>query len=162
MTVAFIGHRSIEQSDSLKTILAKVVEKLIQEKNADTFLFGSKSGFNDLCRTAVTSLKQKYNYIKRVYIRAEYEFIDESYKNYLLTNYEDTFYPPQVHGAGALSYIKRNRIMIDLCDVLVVYYDTNYIPRTKTKSGTKIAIDYAIKSNKKMINIFDAVKMLNK
>ncbi len=153
MIVAFIGHRTINKTEALKDKLKKIVENLIVNENADTFLFGSKSEFNTLCYDVVTELQNKYRSIRRVYVRAEYEFISEEYKRYLLRLYEFSFFPKDVKGAGALSYIKRNQAMIDKCNTVVAYYDNQYIPPTKTKSGTQMVVIYAIKNNKKLINL---------
>lgn len=44
--------------------------------------------------------------------------------------------------------------MIDMCDVVLTYYDKNYnLPQGK--SGTRVAIEYAIKKKKRVVNIFD-------
>ena len=67
--------------------------------------------------------------------------------------YKETNFSKSVSGAGYRSYIKRNEAMIDMCDVFVVYYDVDYKPTSKTKSGTKIAVEYAIKQNKQIINV---------
>lgn len=152
MKVAFIGHRKIEASEVLKERLTKTVEGLIINERADTFLFGSKSDFDNLCLRVVTELKEKYPHIRRVFVRVEYENIDKAYTEYLLTSYEETFFPVQVKGAGRLSYVRRNQAMIDMCDVLVAYCDENYKP-IETKSGTKIAVDYAKKKSKPIINL---------
>lgn len=45
MIVAFIGHRTINNTEALKDKLKRIVENLIVNENADTFLFGSKSEF---------------------------------------------------------------------------------------------------------------------
>lgn len=153
MIVAFIGHRTINNTEALKDKLKRIVENLIVNENADTFLFGSKSEFNTLCYEVVTELQAKYNLIRRVYVRADHEFISDEYKRYLLTLYEFTYFPKIVQGAGALSYVKRNQSMINKCDVVVAYYDDQYIPPTKTKSGTQMAVIYAIKNHKKIINL---------
>lgn len=153
MIVAFIGHRTLIKTEALKDKLKKIVENLIVNENADTFLFGSKSEFNTLCYDVVTELQNKYRSIQRVYVRAEREFISEEYKRYLLTLYEFTYFPKAVQGAGALSYVKRNQAMIDKCDVVVAYYDDQYIPPTKTKSGTQMAVVHAIKNHKRLINL---------
>lgn len=89
-TYCFIGHRKIEETLELRTKLYDSIERLITDKNVDTFLFVSKSQFNELCRDLVTEIKEKYPHIKRVYVRAEYPYISDDYKNYLLENYEDT------------------------------------------------------------------------
>jgi len=156
MNIAFIGHRKIERTKTLKDRLTQLVEKLIVKDGADTFLFGSRSEFNDLCYEVVTELQDEFEHIRRIFIRAEYEYIDKPYYEYLLSLYEDTFYPAQVHGAGKLSYVKRNQVMIDMCDLLVAYCDKGYEPTAKTNSGTKIAVDYARKKNKTVINLFES------
>ena len=121
-TCCFIGHRKIEITDELQTNLQRMIESLIQNDAVDTFLFGSKSEFNSLCLAIVTRLKEKYPHINRIYVRAEYPYINDSYRAYLLGKYEDTYYPDQVFGAGKFSYIKRNYEMIQKSRFCVFYY----------------------------------------
>lgn len=155
MTVAFIGHRKIERTDELVERLTKVVVDLIEKENADTFLFGSRSQFDSLCYEIVSKLKQVYPHIKRVFVRAEYEHIDKQYTDYLLTYYEETFFPDQVRGAGRLSYVARNKVMVDSCSVLVTYCNLGGdLPRQRTKSGTAMATQYAMSKKKRIINFF--------
>ena len=45
----FIGHREKNVTDELKEKLRVVIEHLITDESIDTFLFGSKSHFDDLC-----------------------------------------------------------------------------------------------------------------
>lgn len=98
-TCCFIGHRIIEHTDELHGKIEKAVKRLI-ESGAEIFLFGSKSQFNDLALKIVTSLKEKYPFIKRVYVRAEYEFISREYEKYLLETYEETYFSPNARHAG--------------------------------------------------------------
>ncbi len=149
-TCCFIGHRAIFETEQLKTQLCEIIEKLIVNENVDTFLFGSKSRFNSLCLELVTQIKEKYPHIKRVYMRAEYPYINEQYKNYLLENYEDTYYPEKIIGAGRVAYIERNYEMINNSHFCIFYYDKEIAPIIRN-SGTKIALDYAIKQQKKII-----------
>ena len=81
-TCCFIGHRTINETEELKSKLIEIVEKLIVDENVDTFLFGSKSRFNSLCLELVTGIKEKHPHIKRIYVRAEYPDINEKYTNY--------------------------------------------------------------------------------
>lgn len=155
MKVAFIGHRNIEQTQKLREQEARIVETLIINENAEIFLFGSKSAFDKLCYEVVTKLREKYEDIRRIFVRAEYEFIGKDYREYLLSLYEDTYFPTDVHGAGALSYIKRNKSMIDKCDVLITYCNKDYMPRKSTGSGTRIAVNYALSKKKRIINLFE-------
>lgn len=149
-TACFIGHRIINETEELKLKLIEIIERLIVEKQVDTFLFGSKSRFNSLCLELVTELKEKYPHIKRVYVRAEYPYISEYYKNYLLKNYEDTYYPEKIIKSGRATYVERNYEMIDNSHFCIIYYDKQNVPTTR-KSGTKIALDYAIKKQKYII-----------
>ena len=149
-TCCFIGHREINVTDELKEKLRVVIECLIVDENIDTFLFGSKSQFDDLCYDIVTEIKEKYPHIKRIFVRAEYPYIDESYVAYLLKSYEDTYFPKSVLGAGKASYVKRNCEMIENSRFCIVYYKEDYTPKGR-KSGTKIAFDYAEKKKKTII-----------
>ncbi len=151
-TACFFGHRTINETEQLKSKLIEIIERLIVDENVDTFLFGSKSRFNGLCLELVTKIKEKYPYIRRIYVRAEYPDINEQYTNYLLESYEDTYYPEHIIGSGRAAYVERNYEMIDKSHVCIVYYDKSNAPTTR-KSGTKIALDYAIKKCKNIIDV---------
>ena len=155
-TCCFFGHRKINETEELKSKLKEIIEKLIIEKRVDTFLFGSKSRFNSLCLELVTKIKEKYPHIKRVYVRAEYPDINEQYTNYLLESYEDTYYPEHIRSSGRAAYVERNYEMIDKSHYCIVYYDEQNAPTTH-KSGTKIALDYAIKKGKQIISLSQSI-----
>ena len=149
-TCCFFGHITINETEGLKSKLNEIIEKLIVEENVDTFLFGSKSQFNSLCLELVTKMKEIYPYIKRIYVRAEYPDINEQYTNYLLESFEDTYYPEHIIGSGRAAYVERNYEMINKSRYCIVYYDESNFPTTR-KSGTKIALDYAIKKKKQIM-----------
>ena len=149
-TCCVFGHRTITETEELHTRLYDIIEKMILRENVDTFLFGSKSQFNDLCQECVTKIKVKYPHIKRIYVRAEFPQIDDSYKNYLLESYEDTYYPRNALYAGKAVYIERNCEMINKSGFCIIYYQEDYTPKSR-KSGTKMALDYAIKKKKQII-----------
>lgn len=149
-TCCFFGHRTINETEELRTKITEAVERLITYENVDTFLFGSKSRFDSLCLELVTKLKEKYPHIKRVYVRAEYPHISEYYRNYLLECYEDTYYPEKILNSGRAAYVERNYEMVDNSRFCVVYYDEQNVPATR-KSGTGTALDYAIKKQKHII-----------
>lgn len=151
-TCCFLGHRTIHENEELRSNIADTIEKLIINDKVDTFLFGSKSRFNDLCYEIVSELKEKYCHIKRVYVRAEFPVIDESYERYLLSRYEDTFFPENLINAGRSVYVQRNYEMVDRSRYCLVYYDKSYTPRNR-KSGTEIALEYAMKHKKEIVLI---------
>ena len=163
-TCCFFGHRKIDKTDELAARLYYTIENLIINSNVDTFLFGSKSQFDDLCLKIVTDLKEKHPHIKRIYVRSEFAEIDEHYTSYLLKSYEDTYYSKNVKGAGKAAYVQRNRELIDQSRFCVIYYSENYtLPKRKNskkdlyyyqpKSGTKVAYDYAVTQKREIINI---------
>ena len=149
-TCCFFGHRTINETEELKAKLYKTIENLIVNENVDTFLFGSKSRFDSLCLELVTKLKEKYPHIKRIYVRAEFPIISDEYKAYLLKYYEDTYYPENLIDAGKAVYVERNIEMINRSLFCIVYYDESNTPTTR-KSGTKIALAYAIKHQKTIL-----------
>ena len=149
-TCCFFGHRTINDTDELRTKITEAVERLITDENVDTFLFGSKSEFDRLCLELVTKLKEKYPHVKRIYVRAEFPFIRDDYRASLLQSYEDTDFPQRIMGAGRAAYVERNYEMIHRSQYCVVYYNGQAVPTTR-KSGTKIALDYAIKKGKVII-----------
>lgn len=151
----FFGHRKINETPELTERLEAVIESLIKEKEVSSFYFGSKSEFDSLCLKVVTNLKENYPYIKRIYVRAEFPYIDDSYKKYLLESYDDTYYPERIINAGRAAYVERNYEMIDNSSYCICYYDENYAPPKRRngkrdladyhpKSGTKLAYDYAV------------------
>ena len=148
-TCCFFGHRTINETEELKTKLREVIERLIVDEKVDTFLFGSKSRFDSLCLDLVSEIKEQYPHIKRVYVRAEFPVITDRYKAYLLGIYEDTYYPEKIIGAGKGVYVERNYEMIDRSRFCIVYYDEPNAHAIR-KSGTKIALDYAVKQKKSL------------
>ena len=165
-TCCFFGHRKIDKTEELKNNLSKIIESLITDEKVDTFLFGSNSDFDDLCVKTVGKLKEKYPNIRRIYVRSTYKNISERYKDYLLKEYDDTYFPEKIENSGKASYAERNQKMIDQSKFCVVYYDENYLPpRRKNsksdffdyqpKSGTAIAYSYAVKKEKEIINMFE-------
>ena len=149
-TCCFFGHRTINETDELRGKITETIEKLITEEKVETFLFGSKSEFDRLCLELVTKLKEKYPHIKRIYVRAEFPVINEEYKDYLLKSYDDTYFPEKIIGSGSVAYVERNYEMINQSKYCIVYYDEQNAPTTR-KSGTKIALDYALKKGREII-----------
>ena len=167
-TCCFFGHRKIDATENLCNAVLTVVEELITNCNVNTFIFGSKSEFNDLCHKIVTNLKEKYPHIKRIYVRSAFQHIPDWYEDSLLKHYEGTYFPKHMENAGKASYVERNQEMINQSKFCVVYYDENYHPpRRKNsrrdlfdyqpKSGTAVAYNYAVKKKKEIINLLNYI-----
>ncbi len=96
-----------------------------------------------------------------------YQQIEKSYEEYLLELYEERYFPVKIKGAGKYSYVERNYEMIDKANYCVFYYNKDYMPalkrqdkynmllRSRRKSGTKVAYEYAIKKKKTIINLYN-------
>lgn len=163
MKACFIGHKNIEINEETLSLLKETTISLIN-KGVTTFLFGSKSEFDALSLNVVSIIKESYPFIKRVYVRSCYQFIDEPYEKYLLKSYDETYFPAKIKTAGKYSYVERNFEMIDKSTYCIFYYNTNYCPPEKVKqdtlqskmrnSGTKLAYEYAVKKKKIIINLY--------
>ena len=163
MKACFIGHKHIEKSNELILLLKQTIIELIH-KGVTTFLFGSMSEFDDLAWEVVTLLKQDFPFIKRIYVRACFQYISKSYEEMLLKSYEETYFPIKLENAGKYAYVERNYEMINNSTFCIFYYDINYIPPLKPQSkhdlfkkrrnsGTKISYEYALKKKRNIINL---------
>ena len=174
----FIGHKKINITNTLINRLTILIEELIVIHNVTIFLFGSKSEFNDLCHSIVTNLKDKYPYIVRINYTCKSEVcvlekdrqrLEEIYSKALnkeikLLGFEEEYEYRNKYKSGKADYIERNYSMIDDSDYCVFYYDENYTRESKysknnmiirtPQSGTKLAYNYAIRKNKKIINAY--------
>ena len=148
-----IGHRKINYTPELEDKLKNSILQLITKNNVRVFLFSSKSEFVNLCYDVITQLKSNYPNIRRVFVRAEYPIIDDSYTKYLLSFYEETYFYSQKLSTSKLSYIKRNEEIIKDSDFCLFYFDKNYAPPTKSNSGTQLAFKFATKKRKTIINL---------
>lgn len=157
MQVCFIGHRTIDNKEEVKQSLEKTIVALLG-KGVNIFLFGSNSAFDELSLKVVTSLKSKYPFIKRVYVRSTFQHIDASYEQYLLELYDETYFPAKIEKAGKYSYVERNYELIDRSSYCVFYFNQDYVKylaKNNKSSGTKRAYDYAVKKNKNIINLYN-------
>ncbi len=167
-TCSFFGHRKIDETDGLKRQLKSVITNLIENEKVEIFLFGSRSDFNPLCHDVVTELKIRYPQIKRLFytcrsemciLEKERTYWEEVYSYFkkqpvTLLGFEEEVEHKTKYEAGKASYVERNQAMINDSDFCVFYYNKNYVPSTKTNSGTRIAYEYALRKKKKIINLF--------
>ena len=171
MKVAFIGHSKFEDdfdTNLLEQKVQNIIEKLITEDGADEFIFGALTGFDFMCYLIVTQLQEKYTHIKRVYI-SQASQPNRKTQQCLNEFFEICKYPLSANEMRKKPQIKRNQLMIDECDLLILYYDKNYKPEfeyfeeiiytqtdnnTTPMSKTKIALNYAFKNDKDFVNLF--------
>ena len=111
----------------MKDNVSETVERLIVKEGFDTFLFGSRSQFDELCHIVVTELKEKYPNIQRIAYLCKHEtecFAGAGMKmkqqinkitgqDVYVPEYEDIKKSDRVNSAGRASYVERNYWMID-------------------------------------------------
>ena len=125
-----------------------------------------------ICVLKLFQKKEKYPYIKRIYVCAEYPYIDEDYENFLLERYEETYFPEKLTDAGRAVYVERNCEMIDKADICIVYFKDSYLPPRRKyskrdlsdyqpKSGTGIAYKYAVQKKRSIINLAEQLFQIN-
>lgn len=179
-TCCFIGHRKVEDGEKLRKEITMTVIELIN-LGIDTFLFGSRSQFDELCHEMVTELKNTAypEIIRKSYIcRSEVGILERERENLerswsRIQNRPITFWGVEEvveyknkYSAGRANYVERNEAMIDDSDVCVFYYNKDYLPpRRKNskkdysdyqpKSGTAIAYIYAVRKKKPVYNLFN-------
>ena len=133
----------------------------------DTFLFGSRSNFDELCHIVVTELKEKYPHIRRIAYLCKHETAclvgagtslrekikETTGRDIYVAEYEEIKKSDRVNSAGRTSYIERNQWMIDESDCVIFRLNDK---KDACLSGTKKALQYAQKSCKRKarINIF--------
>ena len=163
---SFFGHRDTPQTEELKEKVREIVERLIIEEGVDTFLFGSRSKFDELCHMVVTELKEKYPHIQRIAYLCKHEsgclagegekeqcrIKELTGRDVYVREFEDIKRSSRVNSAGRASYVERNYWMVDESDIIVfklLKHDMNL-----NKSGTFFAHNYA-KGKKKLLFIIE-------
>ena len=137
MVACFIGHRTITVTNELCERIRTTVLDLIDNQGVDTFLFGNRSQFDELCLKIVTEIKEIRPHIKQIYVRAEYHYISADYEKYLLTFYDETYMPANIIHAGKAVYIERNRHMIDSSDICIFCIHSNNLCNHSTSGSSK-------------------------
>lgn len=159
---SFFGHRDTPQTEELKEKVREIVERLIIEEGVDTFLFGSRSKFDELCHIVVTELKEKYPHIQRIAYLCKHETAclegagmeekrrikEFTGRDVYVREFEDIKRSSRVNSAGCASYVERNYWMIDE-SCFVAYF----LRDIKKKSGTQMAYLYAKKTGKTLVSM---------
>ena len=167
-TCCVIGHRKIADNEVMRRLIRTEVIAMIETKEVNTFIFGSKSRFDNLCYKIVTDLKKThYPFLCRIAYITKGQFVvteeeRERFENVLnkitdkdmgLTAFDRIEYHDILDKSGKASYIERNRLMIDASDYCLFYYDESYRP-PHGNSGTALAYAYATKKRKTIIDLF--------
>ncbi len=155
MTIAFFGHRQIFNEQVIKERIEKVLKEYACQKDIKV-LIGCHGEFDRLALLTSINYKKKTNEnikISVVLTNLSYLNKDElgfsKVDNYNNLGCETIFYDiEEIHFKKRITV--SNKKMVDESDLIICYVDMN-----NYKSGAKTTILYAIKQNKKIINLFE-------
>lgn len=147
-TVAFFGHREVDNLYKLEEELDEQVRSLLGEKEFVEFLVGRNGEFDLTVARVVRRIKSYYRddnsalILVLPYLTAEYLNNQESFENY---NDDVTVYSGiNTHPKGAIQ--ARNREMVDMADLVICYLEYDY-------GGAYQSVKYAKNKGKVVINL---------
>ena len=154
-TIAFFGHKHILDNRVIKEKLMNTLKE-VTPQGFSRFLIGSHGDFDKLVlSTCLNYRKTIDNHIKINVVLTSLSFLNKDeygfskvdiYNN---KNCETIFYDiEETHFKNRITV--SNKKMVDESDLIICYVDMNIY-----KSGAKTTILYAIKQNKKIINLFN-------
>ncbi len=141
---AFAGHSMFVECRLNFEKLKNTIEELIISGVCE-FLFETHGEFDKMCLNACLNLKEKYSHIKICRVFSNVSALLREKNN---NNVENICYDIEnFHFKQRIT--KTNEFMIDKADVVVFYVDIDI-----TNSGASKTYKYAIKKNKKIINLY--------
>ena len=154
-TVAFFGHRYIDNPFRIEERLEEHIYRLLAEKEYVDFLVGRDGEFDQFASSAVLRVRKRYRddnsslILVLPYARAEYLNNEESYHNYY-SEVEISYEASKAHPKAAIQI--RNREMVDRADLILCCIE-------REQGGAWQTIQYAIKQGKTVINLADVTEM---
>lgn len=142
------GHREIYHN--IDSIYSKL-ENIIINENVNVFMTGGMGEFDELFSSTIRQLKIKYPNIKLLLIAPYFTQKINLNKEYLQTMYDEIIIPDCVinsHYKSAISV--RNRWMVENSDIILSYIHRNF-------GGAFTAVKYAVRLNKKVINLYNQI-----
>ena len=154
-SIAFFGHRQIFNESLIREKFFETLKYIIPQ-GFSRLLIGCHGDFDKLALS--TCLRYKKNIDPNIQINVvltSFSFLKKDDFGYSRVDFykdkhcETIFYDiEEVHFKNRISF--SNKKMVDNCDLIICYVDMN-----SYRSGAKTAINYAIKQNKTVINLFN-------
>ena len=150
-TVAFFGHRYIDNPFKVEELLEEQIRKLINEKEYVDFLVGQNGEFDQCVSSSVLRVRKKLRddnsalVLVLPYAMAKYLNNEEYYHDYY-TDVEISYAASKAHPKAAIQI--RNREMVDRADLVICYIE-------RKEGGAWQTVKYAIEQKKKVINLAD-------
>lgn len=152
-TVAFFGHRYIDNPFQIMERLESIIANLITKKPSVEFLVGRNGDFDQFVSSAVLRAKKKYrddnNYLILVlpYPTSEMQNNIDSFESY----YDEI----EIYDLSAKAHFKsaiqiRNRYMVDRADLIICCLEHK-------SGGAYQTVQYAKRQGKTVINLADEI-----
>lgn len=154
-TVAFFGHRYVDDTIKVEECLEEQISKLIDENEFVDFLVGRNGDFDNCVSSTVIRVRKNHRddnsalVLVLSYPTAEYLNNEKSFNNYY-TDIEISYTASQAHPKSAIKV--RNRQMVDRADLIICYIEHE-------KGGAWQAVKYALKQGKPIINLAEKHKI---
>ena len=148
-TVAFFGHRYIDNPFVIDKRLEKAILQLLQEKEYVDFLVGRNGDFDQYASSAVLRVQKKYRddnsslVLVLPYPTAEYVNNPKYYEDYY-SEIEVSYNASKAHPKEAIQI--RNREMVDRSDTILCCIECK-------KGGAWKTVQYALEQGKTVINL---------
>ena len=148
-TVAFFGHRYIDNPPRVEELLEEQIRNLIDENEYVEFLVGRNGDFDRCVSSAVRRVRKNYRddnsslVLVLPYLTAEY-LNNEQYFHDYYTDVEISYEASKAYPKSAIQI--RNREMVDRADLVVCYIEEN-------TGGAWKTVQYAITKGKDIIKL---------
>ena len=148
-TVAFFGHRYIDNPLKVEELLEEQIRKLINEKEYVDFLVGRNGEFDQCVSSTVLRVRKNYRddnsslVLMLPYPTAEY-INNQSYFEDYYSDIEISYAASKAHPKSAIQI--RNREMVDRADLIICYVE-------EKRGGAWQTIQYATTQEKIVINL---------
>lgn len=148
-TVAFFGHRYIDNPLKVEELLEEQIRKLINEKEYVDFVVGRNGEFDQCVSSTVLRVRKNVRddnsalVLMLPYPTAEYLNNEEYFHEYY-TDVEISYAASMAHPKSAIQI--RNREMVDRADLIICYVE-------EKAGGAWQTVKYAIEQEKTVINL---------
>ena len=148
-SVAFFGHRYIDNPLKVEELLEEQIRKLIDEKEYVDFLVGRNGEFDQCVSSTVLRVRKNVRddnsalVLVLPYPTAEYLNNEEYFHEYY-TDVEISYSASMAHPKSAIQI--RNREIVDRADLVICYIENK-------EGGAWQTVEYAQKQGKTVINL---------
>ena len=153
MIITFIGHSSLTDRDAVYSQVKNVMNENITKEDKVLFYCVGYGEFDRLCAEVCREFKKTHSACELIYISPYFTMSYQEKMKYMtdMGLYDSTVYPPLENTHPKIAIIKRNEWMVNESDLIIAYVRHTYGGAYKTYS-------YALRKNKRIINIFEYSK----